>query len=80
MRDTDALFPVLDDPGLHTFTGGEPSTRAELEAWIAGVEPGRSPDGTQSWCNWVVVVIETGSAGGTVQATVEGRAMPRSPG
>ena len=72
VRDTDALFPVLDDPALHTFTGGEPRTRAELEAWIAAVEPGRSPDGTQSWCNWVVVVVETGSVAGTVQATVEG--------
>ena len=71
-RDTDALFPVLDDPSLHSFTGGEPRTRAELQAWIAAVEPGRSPDGTQSWCNWVVVVVETGSVAGTVQATVEG--------
>jgi RimJ/RimL family protein N-acetyltransferase len=72
VRDTDVLFPVLNDPALHTFTGGEPRTRAELEAWIAAVEPGRSPDGSQSWCNWVVVVIETGSVAGTVQATVEG--------
>ena len=72
VRDADSLFPVLDDPVLHTFTGGEPRTRAELETWIAVVEPGRSPDGTQSWCNWVVVVIETGSVAGTVQATVEG--------
>ena len=71
VRDTDALFPVLDDPALHTFTGGEPRTRAELQAWITAVEPGRSPDGTQSWCNWVVVVVETGSVAGTVQATVE---------
>ena len=72
MRDTDALFAVLDDPALHTFMGGEPRTRVELEAWIAAVEPGRSPDGTQRWCNWVVVVSETGSVAGTVQATVEG--------
>jgi RimJ/RimL family protein N-acetyltransferase len=72
VRDTDVLFPVLGDPALHVFTGGEPRTRAELEAWITAVEPGRSPDGTQSWCNWLVVVIETGSVAGTVQATVEG--------
>jgi RimJ/RimL family protein N-acetyltransferase len=72
VRDTDALFAVLHDPAMHTFTGGEPRTRTELEAWIAAVEPGRSPDGTQSWCNWVVVVIETVSVAGTVQATVEG--------
>jgi RimJ/RimL family protein N-acetyltransferase len=71
VRDTDLLFPVLDDPALHVFTGGEPRTRAELEAWITAVEPGRSPDGAQSWCNWLVVVIETGSVAGTVQATVE---------
>ena len=72
VRDTDVLFPVLDDPALHVFTGGRPRTRAELEAWITAVEPGHSPDGTQSWCNWLVVVIETGSVAGTVQVTVEG--------
>jgi len=71
VRDADALFAVLDDPALHRFTGGEPRTLAELEAWIAAVEPGRSPDGTQTWCNWLVVVIETTSVAGTVQATVE---------
>jgi RimJ/RimL family protein N-acetyltransferase len=71
VRDTDALFAVLDDPALHTFTGGEPRTLAELETWIAAVEPGRSPDGTQCWCNWVVVVRETGSVAGAVQATVD---------
>ena len=70
--DTDALFAVLDDPALHTFTGGEPRTRAEFDAWVAAVEPGHSPDGMQAWCNWLVVVIETGSVAGTVQATVEG--------
>ena len=59
--DTDALFAVLDDPALHTFTGGEPRTRAEFDAWVAAVEPGHSPDGMQAWCNWLVVVIETGS-------------------
>lgn len=72
VRHTDDLFAVLDDPAIHTFTGGEPRTRVELEAWIAVVEPGRSPDGTGSWCNWVVVAIETGSVVGTVQATVDG--------
>ena len=72
VRDSGALFAVLDDPALHTFTGGEPRTRAEFDAWVAAVEPGHSPDGMQAWCNWLVVVIETGSVAGTVQATVEG--------
>jgi len=72
VRDTDALFAVLDDPALHDFTGGEPRTRTELGAWIIAAEPGRSSDGMQSWCNWVVVVFETRSVAGTVQATIEG--------
>jgi hypothetical protein len=29
--DVDELFPLLNDPGLHTFIGGEPKTREELE-------------------------------------------------
>jgi RimJ/RimL family protein N-acetyltransferase len=49
--DVEALFPVLDDERLHTFTGSAPDTleklRARLEAWSGE----RSPDGAQAWLN-----------------------------
>jgi hypothetical protein len=45
------LAPVLDDPALHTFTGGEPASEAELYARYVRQAEGRSPDGTQGWLN-----------------------------
>jgi hypothetical protein len=70
--DVDELFALLDDPVLHTYIGGEPMTREELERWIAFVAPGRSPSGNEIWCNWVVRLRQDGTVVGTTQATVNG--------
>lgn len=70
--DIDELFPVLDDPSLHTFIGGAPKTRDELEEWIRFVVGGRSQDGDERWCNWVVRRRADGRAIGTAQATILG--------
>jgi RimJ/RimL family protein N-acetyltransferase len=69
------LAPVLDDPALHAFTGGTPSTEAQLRERYARQATGRSPDGTQDWLNWVLRDRATHDAVGTLQATVydEGR-------
>jgi RimJ/RimL family protein N-acetyltransferase len=64
------LARVLDDPALHAFTGGAPSTEDELRERYARQSAGRSPDGTQDWLNWVVRDSATREAVGTVQATV----------
>jgi RimJ/RimL family protein N-acetyltransferase len=64
------LAPVLDDPALHAFTGGAPSTESELRERFARQSTGRSPDGTQDWLNWVVRDRATHQAVGTLQATV----------
>ncbi len=68
--DTDALFPVLDDERLHTFTGDRPDTidglRARLEAW----KRERSPDGREAWLNWLVRASDDRVLG-TTQATVD---------
>jgi len=64
------LFPVLDDPRLHTFTGGAPDTREELRARVARQAAGVSPDGRRGWLNWVLRRREGGDVVGTVQATL----------
>jgi RimJ/RimL family protein N-acetyltransferase len=64
------LAPLLDDPGLHEYTGGEPEGEAQLRARLERQQAGRSPDGTQAWLNWLVRDRATGAAVGTVQATV----------
>jgi RimJ/RimL family protein N-acetyltransferase len=66
------LFRVLDDPGLHTFIGGQPRTRDELARWIGVVASGGPPDGAERWYNWVVRRRDDDEVVGTVQATVVG--------
>jgi RimJ/RimL family protein N-acetyltransferase len=64
------LAPVLADPALHAFIGGEPATEDELRARFARQAAGRSPDGAQGWLNWVARDSETHAPVGTVQATI----------
>jgi RimJ/RimL family protein N-acetyltransferase len=69
-----ALFPVLADTDLWSLTDREPpSTLSELAARYRRLESRRSPDGSQTWLNWAIVI--GASPIGFVQATVErGRA------
>jgi len=64
------LAPVLADPLLHTFIGGEPLDREQLQARYQHQVVGRSADGSQRWLNWLVRDHRDGQALGTVQATV----------
>ncbi len=64
------MAPLLDDPELHVFTGGEPAGVVELQQRYRRQIVGRSPDGCQRWFNWVVRRREDGHVVGTVQATV----------
>jgi RimJ/RimL family protein N-acetyltransferase len=64
------LFPVLDDPRLHEFTGGEPLPLPALTDRYARLERRRSDDGDQVWGNWVLRDRGTGRAIGTLQATL----------
>ncbi|HEY2061667.1 GNAT family N-acetyltransferase [Amycolatopsis sp. NBC_01480] len=67
---SDEMHPVLADPRLYAFTGGEPPTPHELRARYARQSVGRSGDGSQWWLNWVVRDTADGPAAGFVQATV----------
>ncbi|MEV0489059.1 GNAT family N-acetyltransferase [Streptomyces atratus] len=67
----DEMTVVLDDPALHTYTGGAPedldTLRARYTRWEAG-----SPDPAEHWWNWVLRVRADGRLVGWVQATVAG--------
>jgi RimJ/RimL family protein N-acetyltransferase len=65
------LAPALDDPALHAFTGGAPSTEDELRERYERQAAGRSLDGTQGWLNWVLRDRATDAPVGTLQATVD---------
>ncbi|MEU9375407.1 GNAT family N-acetyltransferase [Streptomyces sp. NPDC048255] len=60
---------VLDDPGLHAFTGGSPLDADALRVRYARLAAG-SPDPAVVWCNWVLRLRADGRLVGTVQATV----------
>jgi RimJ/RimL family protein N-acetyltransferase len=64
------MAPLLADERLYAFTGGRPPTLDELRARYARQAAGRSPDGVERWCNWVVRRSKDGLAVGFVQATV----------
>lgn len=57
------MVPVLADPALYEFIGGEPPTEAELVSRY--VKQSRRP----GWLNWVLRLRASGEAIGTVQAT-----------
>ena len=64
------MAPLLDDPTLHTFTGGKPATLEELRSRYARQVVGQPPDGSQHWLNWIVRRRDDGQAVGFVQATI----------
>ena len=66
------MVAVLADPSLYAFTGGTPPTATELTERYARQSAGASPDGSQRWLNWVVLLGE--EPVGYVQATVVGSA------
>jgi RimJ/RimL family protein N-acetyltransferase len=61
---------VLGDPALHAFTGGDPLDAASLRERFERLGAGRSADGREAWHNWIVRLLATGEAVGTVQATL----------
>lgn len=68
--DVDEMLPVYADAAMFEFTGGEPRTLDGLRRRYAALAPGRSPDETESWLNWIVRLRDGSPAIGTVQATV----------
>jgi RimJ/RimL family protein N-acetyltransferase len=66
------MAPLLDDPELYGFIGGQPLTIEELRHRYQRQATGRSADGNQRWCNWIVRRRHDARAVGTVQATIAG--------
>jgi RimJ/RimL family protein N-acetyltransferase len=65
------MAPVLAEPALYVFTGGDPPSAAELRERYERQARGGSADGRELWLNWIVREREGGAAVGYVQATVE---------
>ena len=64
------MAAVLDDPALHTFTGGEPASPGALRERYARLVAGPPPERDEAWLNWVLRRRDDQRLVGTVQATV----------
>jgi RimJ/RimL family protein N-acetyltransferase len=73
------MTPLLADRSLYVFTGGEPPTVDELRARYERQVTGRSPDGVESWLNWIVRRRDDGQAVGFVQAAISTDPPPPAP-
>lgn len=64
------MFPVLSDPAIYEWLDdGAPASVDALRATYVRREAGKSPDGCETWLNWLVR-LQGGPAIGYVQATV----------
>ena len=69
--DAPALYPILADPALYQFTGGEaPASESVLADILRRREARCSPAGDEVWLNWVAYETILTSAIGYVQATI----------
>ena len=73
--DAAAMFPILSDRQLYSFTGEDPPESEEaLAARYHKLESRESPDGSQQWLNWIVRLEKSSEAIAYVQATVSASA------
>ncbi|MGH2894629.1 MAG: GNAT family N-acetyltransferase [Solirubrobacteraceae bacterium] len=64
------MAPLLADRSLYAFTGGAPPTLDQLRSRYERQVTGRSPDGVESWLNWIVRRRDDRRAVGFVQAAL----------
>jgi len=64
-----AMFAVLSDPAIYEFENEPPASEEALIRRYSVLEGRKSPDGRESWLNWVIR-LPAGEAAGYVQATV----------
>ncbi len=75
----EALFPILENPLLHRYTGNNPpSSEQQLFQWFTNLESRQSPKGDQLWFNWVLMT-DTDTPIGYVQATLSQPKNKRKP-
>lgn len=65
------MVDVLADSSLYEFTGGHPPTLEQLQRRYRAQVAGHSPNNSQWWLNWIVVLVASRRPMGYVQATVE---------
>jgi RimJ/RimL family protein N-acetyltransferase len=70
VEDAAEMAAVLGDPELYEFIGGTPPSVAQLTHRYRAQVAGRSPDGSETWRNWIIRERQGSAAVGFVQATI----------
>jgi RimJ/RimL family protein N-acetyltransferase len=71
VADAPALFQLLKDPTMYTFTGADPPVRVEeLRQRITRWESRKSADGAETWLNWTVRLKADDSVIGHMQTSL----------
>ncbi|HEX3426195.1 MAG TPA: GNAT family N-acetyltransferase [Acidimicrobiales bacterium] len=69
----EALFAALNDPAVSVFLDENPPESVDsLRRRLTRLETRSSPDGSEAWLNWAILVLD-GPVIGYVQATIRGR-------
>ena len=64
------MFVLLQDPAIYEYENEPPESEAWLAQRFARLESRGSPDGRETWLNWIVR-LPGGEAAGYVQATID---------
>jgi ribosomal-protein-alanine N-acetyltransferase len=64
------MFALLADPAIYEYENAPPESEAWLAQRFARLESRGSPDGRETWLNWIVRLPD-GEAAGYVQATID---------
>jgi RimJ/RimL family protein N-acetyltransferase len=70
VEDAAEMAVVLADPGLYSFTGGEPPGVETLTRRYGRLVAGPADPSREAWHNWIVRLAGDGTLVGTVQATI----------
>ena len=70
LEHAEEMAPVLDDPRLHTYIGGEPLSLSQLRVRYAMLAAGPSIGVRERWLNWILRRLSDDVAVGYVQATL----------
>jgi RimJ/RimL family protein N-acetyltransferase len=70
VADADGMVEVYADLRMHEFTGGAPPSLSQLRERYEQLIVGRSRDGSEQWCNWIVRLHGRPDPVGTMQATI----------
>jgi len=70
IQHAERIIKYVQNPAIYSYIPGDPPSLSDLTKRIKFLAGGKSPDGSELWLNWVLVLRESNSPVGTFQATI----------